>query len=226
MELKDICEYINFGKNNDGNLFITKIKQSPDRCFISGQHYTEEQVQEALGTTSRISTTSDYGLHEILYLASCEYDHFPYHFLINGRKFKAERQGPGMYIRDTDSDELLPTSLIFSDWKLEFIDINGSLEEIIRNLRPKHNILGQAFRYNKLLISNGFSPEEFPWIIDKGDIMDMISLDKYSLSEIDLSEEGALYERDGKMYVIHEKTLVLRESGEKAIFELGYTKIV
>lgn len=116
------------------------------------------------------------------------------------------------------------------------IDFREELRPIIEHCRPpkekkrSERWLGQIYRYNKLLIENGFQPEEFEGVREKRDILRMLDFDnRLTLSEIRLNYNvpGAIFERDGEQFIVdNNKELVNSRTGRGIEMELGWKVII
>lgn len=224
MTFRGLKSYIMEGKG-DFNLRIDFPKQPEDdidRVFEinSRDEYGLRYVQKMLGTNDRIAMRADYTGADIIYLTNLVLDGIPYKFRgDDGKKWDIwEKKCRCM----EDKDDRRPTNMItIVNVKKEFPEIMRVWKREIEKRKRSQRTLGQAFRYNKILIENGYEPESFRFV-ERGDLFWFSFPDHYTLSEIRWHAMKGVFVRDGVRCWMRDGKMTNMETGKEMNWELGY----
>lgn len=230
MKLSDIPEYIESGliesKKFDGVIEIPEQTGRRILCFDSSHAFRREDLNGIIGVKIMNMPSMFGGIDAAVYMKEkCPFA--PYLF----RDEQGSRwtvKGKTREFRNLDH----PKQTTFL--KGIVIDFKEELREIIRHWKPKETkrsdkVLGKIYRYNKLLIENGFSPEEFEVVKERGDLLNMLDLENLTLGEIrrNYNTPGAIFERDGEEWLVDtEGRLVNPKNGKEARWELGWKVVL
>lgn len=230
MKLSDIPEYIESGliesKKFDGVIEIPEQTERRILCFDSSHAFKREDLNGMIGVKTMNMPSMFGGIDAAVYMKKkCPFA--PYLFR-DERGSRWTVKGKTREFRNLDYPEKSSVS------KGIVIDFKEELREIIRHWKPRETrrsdkVLGKIYRYNKLLIENGFSPEEFEVVKEKSDLLNMLDFRDLTLAEIrrNYNTPGAIFERNGEEWLVdNEGRLVNPKNGKEARWELGWKVVL